>query len=94
MDSSPRLKNDGVQNDNDLSVFLQKDMSRRSCDSFYYLGEHLNGDAAILDCANESTTIQPHFADYSSVLTFAFNAEHCFTLKIGLVIISGALYPE
>jgi hypothetical protein len=29
MDSSPRLKNDGVQNDNDLSAFLQKDMNKR-----------------------------------------------------------------
>ena len=29
MDSSPRLKNDGVQNNNDLSVFLQKGMIKR-----------------------------------------------------------------
>ncbi len=29
MDSSPRLKSDGVQNDNDLSVFLQKDIIKR-----------------------------------------------------------------
>jgi hypothetical protein len=26
MDSSPRLKNDGDQNDNDLFVFFQKDI--------------------------------------------------------------------